>query len=365
MRLSARCIHLYCLFGLSVFPAAVHGQTDYRFQGGHLDLYVSYHENLDTWSWQVDSGAFTGIGPFFAPDESLLEATSAARVNVPTGSFANAYSFIGPPGTLFWDLPEADILGDGMLEPGFDAGGVPLGVFTGLSANGRIAIDLVDFSGPGNFFLYAIDSFTFLPGPLLFDTRDGIAPYGTVEIGAGDHAHYNWDFTARGIYLLTLKASGTLVEGGTSESDETVFVFLVEPDPIDVWRAAVFYDRSRSPEAEDEADGDGDGLSVLEEYAYDGNPLVADASDVGPGMEMNYSGGQLTDAGISYRMVDSATDLTYTPKYSIDLVEWFEVPAENIAAGTPVDGITPVTATMPVSGDRMFFTVEITRFASY
>jgi surface-anchored protein len=64
------------------------------------------------------------------------------------------------------------------------------------------------------------------------NTRDGISGDDWFEIGAGDHAHFNWAFSAMGTYTLTFEASGTLVEDSIFTSSGPVdFTVQVVPEP--------------------------------------------------------------------------------------------------------------------------------------
>jgi surface-anchored protein len=100
---------------------------------------------------------------------------------------------------------------------------------TGLVTQDKISVQLVAFEGPGDMFVYAVDSFG--TPTINFNTRDGLSPADARDLFATDHSHLNWAFTAPGIYTLDLKAEATRVSDGSPITSEvTRFTFEVRDE---------------------------------------------------------------------------------------------------------------------------------------
>jgi len=341
-------------------------QNTFVLDNGHMDVRISYDEVLDEWDLFVFSGQFGGAGSVYSAEEVLLVASPDTRVSIPAGNtfLESIYDFISEsrPIRPWWNLPQSATASGDLLEPGIHAGGIASGVFIGQSATGRVRLELVDFQGPGNFFLYQNDGFSGIPLPLNMDTRSGSAPFGHIEIGAGAHAHYNWDFTEQGIYLLTFQASGELVSGGSSSSQPVTFVFLVEPDGVDLWKAANYYTEATAAGLDDAADADRDGLSVLHEMLFGGNALVSDPGAIKPSLSINRVNGEFIGSDYEFRIDNIVSGLEYRVRYSSNLNEWFDVPSENIQEiSGPDPDFTYFRASMPTVEGGLFFTIEVER----
>lgn len=109
------------------------------------------------------------------------------------------------------------------------------------------------------------------------------------------------------------------------------------------------------------ADPDADGLSNLLEYAFGGDPLLADASQVGP--QVAVVGDRLR---ISYRRRVDAPDLTYAPEAGGDLANWSSAQAVEVSA-TVADAhglqsvvVEDATSLTPVT-PRRFMRVRVLR----
>jgi surface-anchored protein len=122
-------------------------------------------------------------------------------------------------------LPETQNLD--LLFLGIGAEELEPGVFVG----DEVELALTTVSGPGDLFLWTNDSFGD-PQDIFFDSSDGINATDAVEVGAGDHMHANWAFTAPGTYQMGFEASGTLVDGDVfTASGEVIYTFEVQPNP--------------------------------------------------------------------------------------------------------------------------------------
>ncbi|MDW8343484.1 MAG: choice-of-anchor M domain-containing protein [Verrucomicrobiae bacterium] len=170
------------------------------YHDGHLELHV-HDDETDT---------------EYEPDDVIFLVPPSVQYTVPSNP---PFSFLGNPGDPIWILPQVQI--PDVLFLGSSAHEVPGGVFTGV-----LNVTLTGLSGPGHFALYQTGGFGI---PTVFmNTRDGIDSSDQYQILVGGHMHFNWAFSAEGLYGLTVKASGTRQsDGSTVESEPTTYHFWV------------------------------------------------------------------------------------------------------------------------------------------
>jgi surface-anchored protein len=155
------------------------------------------------------------------PDEAIFVVNETGFGLSPGGLLA---PILGPTGTPFWRLPSPQNLS--LLYLGVGAEEVETNLFVGDLVN----LTLTAVSGPGEFSMYTVDGFG--NPTAYFNTRDGISGADVRQLTAGDHAHYNFAFSAPGTYTVTLRASGTLIAGAEfTESDPVDYTFVVVPEP--------------------------------------------------------------------------------------------------------------------------------------
>ena len=179
------------------------GHTDMgiAFEGGAFDLHV-HDETADR---------------EFAPEQAVLRATPLAQTSVPTNA---AFAFLGTPGAPVWILPQSQ--NPRLLYLGIGAEEIAAGVFV----NDSVQLTLTGVDGPGHFALYRVTGFG--QPEVRFNSRDGISAADVVTVAAGGHEHFNWAFSAPGVYRVRVKASGTLVAGNQFvESPEAEYCFEV------------------------------------------------------------------------------------------------------------------------------------------
>jgi surface-anchored protein len=148
------------------------------------------------------------------PDEGILVPGNFRIQSGPLGGIAD--------GSPVWFVPEVQDpttlwLGLGSEETG-----------AGVLVNDTYTLDLVAFSGPGNF----VASQAGVGGPTIFvDTADGLAGDQLFASAVGDN-HYEYAFDTEGVYELTFTASGTLTQqyGGGDVSATATYTFLI-PEP--------------------------------------------------------------------------------------------------------------------------------------
>lgn len=214
----------FCVIGyaLGATLSWSHGQ-ERVITVGHYDMAVTY---------EPDSGWRPYIRDY---NESAELSTTSVVWKVGVSALNQvphdpAYSLLGNPGDPVWLLPEiydADVVYLGM--------GAPLlgrNIFAGgLSNRGQITMRLlsVEGSGPENGGTVSMWQSGF-PPRFYFSSADGIDSNDALDaITANFHAHYNWGFTAPGIYRMTFEYEGELLSalGGEVTSTQVVYTFDV------------------------------------------------------------------------------------------------------------------------------------------
>jgi surface-anchored protein len=192
----------------------------------HVDLGIAYED--DAWDLHVHNET---DDIEYAPNEVLLGIGPAARMARPAGS---AFDFIGVgAGENFWLLPEAN--NPDVLFLGIGSEEIESGVFDTIAApDARVSgagewltLSLHSVLGPGDFSIWSEGDL----GPIVFmATSDGIGMDDKVFVVAGGHSHFNFGFTAPGIYEVTVSASG-FINGQMLQSDPVTYYFGVEAVP--------------------------------------------------------------------------------------------------------------------------------------
>jgi len=212
------------------------------YSGGHGDLGVEYDASEDPNGFfvhvHVHAGSIVDGAPLvddeeYAGDEIIIRVPATVEFGRTTGVLQGsfeaydfttaAFDFLGTaPGERMWLLP-------------FDSAdavfyGAP---FLGIAAEeigspsqwvGAIAFRMTGFSGPGNLSVFTG------AGTRRWDTQDGSFANDSLNVGAGGHSHFNWAFTAPGLYEVTVEAAGTHATHGAVSGTSTIF-FQVVPEP--------------------------------------------------------------------------------------------------------------------------------------
>lgn len=182
---------------------------------GHTDIFEVEYEKIGTNNPRLHLGVHTDAG-HFEPVDVLLEVGSAAYGS--TAAFSSTVTSI--LGANAWilaaDLEGAGSLGlieAGVAKAGFpDAGAV---TFTMMGAG---------TNNPGNFALFTASS------ALRLSATGSLVGTSGFTIVTG-HIHYNWGFSALGIYTFDMKASYTDAAFGVLESAVETYTFNVIPEP--------------------------------------------------------------------------------------------------------------------------------------
>lgn len=209
------------LTALAVSLAAVPSAHGVIYSSGHGDLGVSYG---DEWfvHYRLDAGSVADGVPLVSELQSLPEDVI---VIVPQSSgitVGSSIPFLGnAPGSTVWVLSQNQVVNEPFL-------GLSTEELTPSEWTGQIQFRVIDFSGPGNFALWATDSFG---SPLVrWRTNDGLSGADVVNLNAGTHAHFNWGFTVPGTYDVGVRVSGTHTTDGAQSAEHTM-TFHVVPEP--------------------------------------------------------------------------------------------------------------------------------------
>jgi surface-anchored protein/MYXO-CTERM domain-containing protein len=185
------------------------------FTSEHVDLGFAYEDGILEPHWHDETNEIE-----YEPDGASVMLRANTQETAPG---AGAFGFLGNAGAPFWLLPSSQDPNKVFL--GIAAEEIESGIFVGNT----IRLDLVSVTGPGHFIAYSVSG---LGVPNTFwNTRDGVTDADTVIAVAGGHTDYNWAFTALGDYVVSVRATGTLVGGGVVTSEVGNFQFTVVPEP--------------------------------------------------------------------------------------------------------------------------------------
>ncbi len=159
-------------------------------------------------------------------NEVILVAAESSHIRLPAGTP------FGSEGEAIWILPQSQ--DPNLLYLGFSAERIPFGVFA-RPFNFR----LKSVEGPGQFFTWQAAEFGELN--VKMNTRDGVNDADKTTPIIGSHEHFNWGFTASGVYRVTFQVDGQRVGESTNlVSEPSTFIFHVLPLPSEPPRLASF-----------------------------------------------------------------------------------------------------------------------------
>jgi surface-anchored protein len=211
---------------------------------------------LELIAWQRDLNAD------YRSNEVIFAVKEQGRLTLPAGTP------FGDAGQPMWILPQTQ--DPNLLFLGVNSERVPLDTF-----NGPLSIRLVRFSGPGYFMMWQATG----PGQFTVrvDSRDGLDASDALMPLIGSHEHFNWGFSATGVYCTTWQVSGQRAGETTNiASAETTFVFHVQPLPpatnFLTWQKSFWPPGFNPPTTLRDGNPDGDQCDNLLEYALAANP---------------------------------------------------------------------------------------------
>lgn len=227
-----RCMHIWwcaAALALLVLTSPLRGDI---YTEGHADVGVAYEDGKLHLHFHAEGAMINGVETYgeFEPSAitirvplSVYRANHIGQEGDWASDWRNVPESLGlVQGDKFWNLPET--FEGGIPFLGIGAEEVPKGVFQ----NNRIRLALVDMVAPedGEFTLWAAGANVRMQ---TFNGIDESSDY--VDVDATVHGHWNWAFSKPGDYYLTLRASGTLVEGGQFLETTDTFHFQVVPEP--------------------------------------------------------------------------------------------------------------------------------------
>lgn len=204
-----------------------HARADLEIlRAGHVDLVAIYEGGNLAWRFNADgatSEAGTNLEGLISPSELFVRVPDLVNINrAPPGSNSNLTGYSGSGAFFFF--PSSGISGAPFLGWAHDTGGRPGEIDLSQWNTNNVLVELVAASMPigGEFSLW-VSSTNFVStfNPSL--TNAGPSPN---SFNLPSHNHFNWGFTAEGIYDITLRVSGTHNTDGFRSSDAT-FRFLV------------------------------------------------------------------------------------------------------------------------------------------
>lgn len=185
---------------------------------GHTDIFEAEYELHDGVP-ELHLGVHSGEDPgtHYEPGDVILQVKNSAYAStsglpIAITNILGANAWILPA-----DLEQAAALG--VLEAGVKRVGFPDNsavTYTMLSAGA---------SNPGNFALYSASN------ALRLSANGSTVGTNSFSLTTTGHVHYNWGFSAPGIYEFTMQASYTDPVEGLLQSPAEVYTFQVVPEP--------------------------------------------------------------------------------------------------------------------------------------
>jgi len=125
------------------------------------------------------------------------------------------------------------------------------------------------------------------------------------------------------------------------------------------WRAALFPNDTRDLDVFGQDDADGDGISNFIEYAFDLDPLKADANSVAALPRIVRDG---ENPAVTFRKRAVATDLDFSMDISSDLVTWSEATSSVQGSADSATGQTVFSQNAAVTeANQRFFRIRVLR----
>ncbi|WP_430781516.1 choice-of-anchor M domain-containing protein [Actinoplanes sp. G11-F43] len=149
-------------------------------------------------------------------DDVVFLVRKAARTTVPADP---AYGFLGAAGKPVWILPEAQ--NEDLLWPGIATEEIDDGVFAG----DQVTLNVEKVTGSGKVAVFTEDAVG--TPDVLINSGDGLPD--ALPLETGTHLHASWAFSKAGVYLIKVRATGTLLDGTTVTSDPAVYRVVVQP----------------------------------------------------------------------------------------------------------------------------------------
>lgn len=187
------CVALFVVLG----PLPAHAQLLYT--AGHGDIGLAYEADDDLFlHFHLGVGAVVGGTPLGGDAEFEPEDLATFVANPPDIRLAGAsWDFLGiAAGEQYWRLPQSPNATRPFL--GIATEELEFGDWTDVS------FALTNVSGPGEFALWQGNSANTVVTDVFFASADGLDSSDVLaipDLSIGGHDHYNWGFTAPGLYV--------------------------------------------------------------------------------------------------------------------------------------------------------------------
>jgi surface-anchored protein len=213
------------LAAMATFLAAgsARAEFDNFYTSGHADISIGYESGGLTLFYEVGENAVVNGVPLpSATDFDPSDLVAVVGDNVLTTGNANLPApFAGNPLYLLRQTSQGVAsrpyigIGAESIEPG-------------IFVDDSLKLSLTGFGqrpAGGHFLAYSNGS----ESTPLINSADGLSNDGFLEVFAIGHEHFNFAFTAAGVYDLQFTATGTLIDGGATLATTATFRFQVGP----------------------------------------------------------------------------------------------------------------------------------------
>jgi surface-anchored protein len=287
----------------------------------HIDFKIVYHAETNHLELVVRD---EDRGVDHAADQVILELAESARILLPPGTP------FGPENAPFWVMPQS--AAPDLLYAGFSAEGLSPVIF-----QTPLDVRLIRVEGPGQFYAWQASAFGGLD--VRMNSADGVTEADATTPLAGSHEHFNFGFSASGVYRVTMRAFGRDSQAATNVvSPESTFLFHVLPlpaeSPFQLWQKSHWADGAA--EARPDADPDADGIINLAEYAFGLNPEAPEQGRLPEAVIVRENG--LAYGGVSFLRSTAATDVAIrvVASDSLSAPTW-----ESLSETSSVIAVTP------------------------
>ncbi|TWT68772.1 choice-of-anchor M domain-containing protein [Crateriforma conspicua] len=169
-----------------------HGDIGVGYHDGELELHYHFVDGLN------DSAPNSDLE--LEPHEAYIRAASSTS-SITSGPI----SFLGTnTGDTIWRLPQSNTAGIPFI-------GIAGEELTNPPITSDVTLSLTRFSGPGQFAIWQADGVN-PPDVFMSTAIDGVDPaVDQITFGVGGHDHFNYGFSAEGVYEVEFTASATAV----------------------------------------------------------------------------------------------------------------------------------------------------------
>ena len=187
--------------GFLTTNATEHSDIAFFYEGGRLSVGVTFEDRTPEEE--------------YAAGEVLHSIDlSSGRVTLPAG-----FNFLGATGSTAYVIPQSH-------NPNLPFVGIGAEELDEADFGGPLHLTFNAVRGPGDFAVWQNDEFGGDPNLFFSTLTNGV---GSIDTAAGGHNHYNFGFTAPGLYEIDVTGTGRLADGTELSSGATTLFFGVGP----------------------------------------------------------------------------------------------------------------------------------------